>query len=55
MIEIRKSGDEQFYFVVVADNHKVITTSEMYTRIDDCEEGIEAMYRALRCDINYKT
>lgn len=30
--EIYRSADEQFYFNLIARNHEVIATSEMYTR-----------------------
>lgn len=30
--EIKKSKNDQFYFNIVARNHEVIATSEMYTR-----------------------
>ena len=43
--EIKKSKDEQFYFVLVAPNNEPIATSEMYTTKDSCKNGIEAVKR----------
>lgn len=40
---IRNSSDNQFYFVLVANNHEIIATSEMYTTKSDCENGIDAV------------
>jgi len=41
--EIKKSKDDQFYFVLVAPNNEVIATSEMYTTKAMCKEGVEAV------------
>ena len=41
--EIKKSQDNQFYFVIIAPNNKVIGTSEMYTTKDACRDGIQAV------------
>ena len=42
---IRKSEDNQFYFVLEATNGEVIATSEMYTTKDSCLNGIDSVRR----------
>ena len=37
--QLRKSKDAQFYFVQLGANGKVLTTSEMYTRLRDALRG----------------
>jgi uncharacterized protein YegP (UPF0339 family) len=44
---IRRAKDKQFYFVLVASNHEVIATSEMYTSKAMCRKGIRAVKRSL--------
>ena len=41
--EIKKSVDNQFYFVLVAPNNEPIAKSEMYTTKDGCKNGIESI------------
>jgi len=41
--EIKPSQNNQFYFVIIAPNNKVIGTSEMYTTKDACKDGIQAV------------
>ena len=41
--EIKKSTNDQFYFVLVAPNNEPIATSEMYTTKDACKNGIESV------------
>ena len=41
--EIKKSVDEQFYFVLIAPNNEIIATSEMYTTKQNCINGIESV------------
>ena len=41
--EIKKSVDNQFYFVLVAPNNEPIAKSEMYTTKDACKNGIESV------------
>lgn len=43
--EIKKSQDNQFYFVIIAPNSEPIGTSEMYTTKDACKDGIQAVKR----------
>lgn len=43
--EIRRSSDEQFYFVLQAENNEIIAKSEMYTRKESAINGIEAVKR----------
>ena len=39
-IEIRKSKDNQYYFVKIAANNQIIETSETYTTKQNCKKGI---------------
>lgn len=41
--EIRRSADDQFYFVLIAPNNEIIATSEMYKNKDGCKNGIDAV------------
>jgi uncharacterized protein YegP (UPF0339 family) len=41
--EIKRSTNNQFYFVIIAPNNKDIGTSEMYTTKDACKDGIQAV------------
>jgi len=43
--EIKRSADEQFYFVLIAPNNEIIATSEMYTTKQNCKNGIESVKR----------
>lgn len=38
--------DGQFYFVVRADNHEVVATSEGYTELRNAVGGLNALVRA---------
>lgn len=50
--EIRRSSDNQYYFVLLAPNGEVIATSEMYTSKQGCKSGIESVKRnAPKADI----
>lgn len=40
---IKPSVDEQFYFVLVAPNGKIILKSEMYTTKQNAQKGIDAV------------
>ncbi len=49
---IRKSGDGQFYFLLVAGNGEVIMQSEMYTQKIGAKRGIEAIkYHASKAPV----
>jgi len=39
-VQILKSKDEQYYFVLVAANNQVVATSEMYRSKQSCKKGI---------------
>jgi hypothetical protein len=41
--EIKKSSNNQFYFVLIAPNNEPIATSEMYKEKDGCKNGIAAV------------
>ena len=43
--EIKKSANDQFYFVLIAPNNEVIAKSEMYATKDACKNGIESVKR----------
>ena len=43
--EIRKSTDDQFYFVLVAPNNEVIATSETYTSKQNCQNGVDSVVK----------
>lgn len=44
--EVREAKDRSFYYVLVAGNGDVLSTSETYTRREDAERGIEDAQRA---------
>lgn len=44
---IKRSKDNQFYFVLVANNGEVILTSETYKRKRDSVRGVRAVRRAV--------
>jgi uncharacterized protein YegP (UPF0339 family) len=48
-LEIKKSKDGQFYFVLVAANGEPILTSETYTRRADAERGARTMRDLAGC------
>ena len=39
-IEIRKSKDNQYYFIKIAGNGEIIESSETYTSKQNCKKGI---------------
>lgn len=41
--EIRKSQNEQYYFVLIAPNGEVISKSEEYKEKESCKKGIESV------------
>lgn len=41
--EIKKSENDQFYFVLKAPNHEVVLTSETYTTKQNAQHGIQAV------------
>lgn len=41
--EIRKSQNEQYYFVLIAKNGEVIAKSEEYKEKEGCKKGIESV------------
>jgi hypothetical protein len=41
--EIKKSKDNQYYFVLIAPNNEIIATSEMYKTEQACKDGIAAV------------
>jgi uncharacterized protein len=43
--EIRRSIDDQFYFVLKARNGEVIATSETYHTKQACKRGIKSVVR----------
>ncbi len=43
--EIKRSKDNQFYFVQIAPNGEIIATSEMYKEKRSCKKGVEALKR----------
>lgn len=43
MFEIRKSEDNQWYFVLRASNGEIIAVSEMYTTLSACKNGIQSV------------
>ena len=40
--EIRKSKDNQYYFILIAANNQIIATSETYTSKQNCKKGIRS-------------
>lgn len=40
---LRKSKDDQFYFVLTADNNQTILKSEMYTAKSSAQNGVESV------------
>lgn len=47
MINIHKSKDGQFYFVVKAKNGEIMCTSETYTRKSNLKKGIAALRKVM--------
>ena len=45
--EIKKSKDDQYYFVLKANNGKVIATSETYKKKSSCEKGIASVKKSI--------
>lgn len=43
--EVSQSRNDNFYFVLQADNGKVVATSELHPRKQSCLEGIEVVKR----------
>ena len=43
-VEIRKSSDGQFYFAIIARNHKTVAVSELYKSKQACKKGINCIY-----------
>ena len=43
---IRRSSDDQFYYVLVASNGEDLATSELYPSKSNAERGVEAAMRA---------
>ncbi|MEE8421331.1 MAG: YegP family protein [Dehalococcoidia bacterium] len=43
--EVRRSSDDQYYFVLQADNNEIVATSWTYTRKQSCLEGIDVVKR----------
>ena len=43
--EIRRSEDQQYYFVLQADNNEIVVTSEMYTSKASAQNGIAVVKR----------
>ena len=41
--EIRRAKDDQYYFVLQADNNEIIAQSEMYKQKSSAINGIEAV------------
>jgi len=40
---IRKSANKQYYFIIKADNHQVVATSETYTVKSSAERTIQSI------------
>lgn len=40
---IRKSSDNQYYFVIKSDNHEIVATSEMYKYKFSCSDTIDSI------------
>ena len=51
---IKKSSDNQYYFVLKAGNGEVILTSEMYTTKSSCENGISSVKTNAPYNGNYE-
>lgn len=45
--EVKKSKNDQFYFNIVANNHEIIATSEMYTRKENALHTINLIANEL--------
>jgi len=46
--EIKKAKDGQFYFVLKANNHKVIATGEMYKRKASVTKAILSIEKSMK-------
>jgi uncharacterized protein YegP (UPF0339 family) len=40
---IKKSKNGQFYFSVIANNNKIIATSEQHKNLADCEDTVDVI------------
>lgn len=49
---IRKSSNTQFYFVIKADNHEVVATSETYYFKDSAIRTIKSIKKGISTDSN---
>lgn len=49
---IRKASNNQFYFVIKADNNEVVATSETYYFKDSAIRTIESIKRGVSTDSN---
>ena len=52
IVEIRSSKNDQYYFVTMADNNKVLTKSEEYTSKQACRTGINALVKGVRSGVS---
>lgn len=43
--EIRKATNDEPYFVLIAQNNKIIGTSETYSSMQMCQHGIDAVIK----------
>jgi uncharacterized protein len=50
-IEIKKSVDGQFYFVLKARNGQILVTSETYTKKANCKKTIISLVNKLRAHV----
>lgn len=41
--EIRKAVNDQYYFVMIANNTLIIATSETYHNLKDCQDTIKSI------------
>ena len=41
--EVKKSANDQYYFVLIAPNNEVIAQSEMYKEKESCKDGIASV------------
>jgi hypothetical protein len=50
---LKKSADDQFFFILRADNNETVLISEQYTRKDAARDGIESVRKSASDDSRY--
>lgn len=46
-IKIKKAKNKELYFVLKANNNRILMTSETYKTMQGCQKGIKAVIKAM--------